>query len=363
MELRRSAAWMDMVMSTLAEGVVVTDEKMRVVFANDAFAKLLGKTRLYLLGKPLLEIFPLSKNDQTANHAVSETDLRAPGFRGGPYSFQKESGREKENELAFLEITATSLEQLRQTVFVVRDITEKKKVEDEILRVNKELESFSYSISHDLRAPLRTIDGFSKILVEEYADKLDADGKRFLGNIRTGAQEMGKLIDDILTLSRLGRQAIKAENTNMRELVLAVWNTLIASFPERKIAIDIRYLPEALCDPSLVRQVWMNLLSNAIKFTKNKQSPSIVVSGAKKDGEVEYSVEDNGAGFDMQYADKLFGVFQRLHSSEDFEGTGVGLAIVAHIIRRHGGKVWGVGKVSEGAKFSFTLPASQTATK
>lgn len=347
-ELRRSAAWMDMVMSNLAEGVVVVNEDLCVIFVNDAFANMLGKTKLFLLSKQLFEIFML-KNVNDGN-AVSKKDFLASGFRGGTYAFQKESGT------MYVEIGTTYIASLQQTVFVMHDITERKKAEDEVLRINRELETFSYSISHDLRAPLRTIDGFSKILIEEYADKLDDEGRRFLANIRNGAQEMGKLIDDILTLSRFGRQAIKAENIDMRELALAVWNTLVASAPSRKIEADIRPMPFASGDLALIRQVWVNLISNAIKFTKTKETTVIVISGEEKDGEVEYSVEDNGAGFDMQYADKLFGVFQRLHSSEEFEGTGVGLAIVSHIILRHGGRVWAEGKVNEGAKFFFTLP-------
>lgn len=349
-ELRRSAAWMDMVMSNLAEGVVVVDENLRVIFVNDAFASMLGKTKLFLLGKPLLGVFTLKDINVQTGTAISKKDFLVSGFRGGTYEFQKKSGA------IFIEVGATYIQPLRQTVLVMHDITERKKAEDEALRVNRELETFSYSISHDLRAPLRTIDGFSKILIEEYSGKLDSEGKRFLTNIRNGAQEMGKLIDDILTLSRFGRQAIKAENIDMHAMVSAIARTLIAAVPSRKIEADIRSLPPSCADPALVRQVWVNLISNAIKFTKTKETAIIVISGEEKDGEIEYSIQDNGAGFDMQYAKKLFGVFQRLHSSEEFEGTGVGLAIVSHIVLRHGGKVRAEGKVNEGAKFFFTIP-------
>jgi two-component system sensor kinase len=353
-ELRRSAAWMDMVMSNLAEGVVVVNENFRVIFVNDAFANMLVQTKLFLLSKSLFEVFTLKDISAQNGAAVSKEDFTVSGFRGGTYAFQKNS--QKENGLVFIEVGVTYIPPLRQTVLVMHDITERKKAEDEALRVNRELETFSYSISHDLRAPLRTIDGFSKILIEEYAGKLDSEGKRFLANIRNGAQEMGKLIDDILTLSRFGRQAIKAENIDMQPMVSAIAHTLIAAVPSRKIEADIRPMPFAYADPALIRQVWVNLISNAIKFTKTKETAIIVISGEEKDGEVEYSIEDNGAGFDMQYAEKLFGVFQRLHSSEEFEGTGVGLAIVSHIVLRHGGKVRAEGKVNEGARFFFTLP-------
>jgi len=226
----------------------------------------------------------------------------------------------------------------------------------QIEAVNKELEAFSYSVSHDLRAPLRAIDGFSRIILEDYLDKLDDEGKRYLNVIRGNTQKMGQLIDDLLMFSRLGKQEIRTSDISMEKLVANSFKELVTHLPERKIELNIKILPSSRGDPSMIRQVFTNLLSNAIKFTKPKGEAIIEVGGSNEGDENVYYVKDNGVGFDMQYVNKLFGVFQRLHSSEEFEGTGVGLAIVQRIIHRHGGRVWAEGKVGEGAAFYFTLP-------
>lgn len=221
---------------------------------------------------------------------------------------------------------------------------------------NKELEAFSYSVSHDLRAPLRAIDGFSRVILEDYVDKLDDEGKRFLNIIRGNTQKMGQLIDDLLVFSRFGRQAIRASDIDMAKLAKAVSEEIKLAVPERKVQFTINTLSPAQGDKAMIRQVFANLLSNAIKFTRPKENAMIEVVGSNEGDENIYYVKDNGVGFDMQYVNKLFGVFQRLHSTEEFEGTGVGLAIVQRIIHRHGGRVWAEGKVNEGATFFFTLP-------
>jgi signal transduction histidine kinase len=221
---------------------------------------------------------------------------------------------------------------------------------------NKELEAFSYSVSHDLRAPLRGIAGFSRILLDDYADKLDADGKKYLRFLQSDAHKMGRLIDDLLALSRMGRREMNFGPFNMDSLAEAVFAELQPREPDRKIQVDIKPMPAAYGDRAMIRQVMVNLLSNAIKFTKQKETAVIEVSGRTAGKEQVYCVRDNGDGFDMTYVHKLFGVFQRLHTDEEFEGTGVGLAIVHRIIQRHGGRVWAEGKVGEGAIFCFTLP-------
>jgi signal transduction histidine kinase len=226
----------------------------------------------------------------------------------------------------------------------------------ELQSANKELEAFSYSVSHDLRTPLRAIDGFSKILLEDYPDRLDREGKRVLNVIRDNTDRMGELIDDILTLSRLGRKEMKKKDINMEKLTKDVFEELKGLTPERKLRMKINALPSAYGDDSLIREVLLNLLSNAIKFSKDQEVSVIEVGGKLQDNENVYYVKDNGVGFDMQYVDKLFGVFQRLHSQEEFKGTGVGLAIVQRIIHRHRGRVWAEGKVNKGATFYFTLP-------
>jgi signal transduction histidine kinase len=224
---------------------------------------------------------------------------------------------------------------------------------------NKELEAFSYSVSHDLRAPLRAIDGFSRILVEEYAAKLDDDGRRLLDVIRGNTQNMGRLIDDLLAFSRLSRKQMESTPVNMMELAEDVFQQLKLGLADQKIQFNLAPLPDTTGDPALIRQVFVNLLSNAAKYSRPRDETVIEVNGRRENGDCIYYVKDNGVGFDMTYAAKLFGVFQRLHSVEEFDGTGVGLAIVQRIIHRHGGRVWAEGKVNEGATFYFSLPKEQ----
>ena len=220
---------------------------------------------------------------------------------------------------------------------------------------NKELEAFSYSVSHDLRAPLRAIDGFSRIVHEDYHDKLDDEGRRLLGVIRDNSQKMGQLIDDLLEYSRLGRKPLSSDAIDMKRLVEEVIGELQAS-GEPPHGLVLAALPPARGDATLLKQVWTNLLTNAIKFSGKRAQSVIGVSGNENGAEIVYCVKDNGAGFDMRYHEKLFKVFQRLHREEEFEGTGVGLAIVQRVVSRHGGRVWAEGTVDEGAAFYFALP-------
>jgi len=223
----------------------------------------------------------------------------------------------------------------------------------------KELEAFTYSISDDMRGPLRAIDGFSRVLAEEYPEKLDAEdpeGKRLLNVIRTNARSLSELIDGLLTFSRLGRQPLEQADINMEELTKAVFGEIQAANRDRQLLLELHHLPAAFADPAMIRQVLYNLISNAFKFTRPKQNPTVEI-GFRADGNQHtYYVRDNGIGFDMQYSNKLFGVFQRLHAVEEFEGTGVGLALVQRIVLRHGGRVWGEGKMNDGATFYFSLP-------
>jgi light-regulated signal transduction histidine kinase (bacteriophytochrome) len=221
---------------------------------------------------------------------------------------------------------------------------------------NKGLEAFSYSVSHDLRAPLRAIEGFTRILVEDHASSLNDEGKRFCGVIRGQAHRMSRLIDDLLRFSRLSRTGIRSAKIDMEALAGMVLKELATPEAQARMDIRIHALHPSYGDPILLRQVWTNLISNALKFSTGKSRASIEIRSTQNDGETIYSVQDNGAGFDMQYADKLFGIFQRLHSENEFEGTGVGLAIVQQIIHRHGGRVWAEGKVGKGATFYFGLP-------
>jgi len=256
---------------------------------------------------------------------------------------------------------------------VTRDMTERKQAEEnsrlltenllkqtEQLKIaNKELESFSYSVSHDLRAPLRAIDGFSKRIIEEYASKMDDEGRRLLNVITRNTRQMNELIEGLLSFSRLARQEPNLKPLDMSRIVRSIIDDLLASEPGRILDLTLKPLAFGNGDPLLIKQVWVNLLSNAFKFTRHTAKPSIEVGSFAKEGEIVYYVKDNGAGFDMAYADKLFGIFQRLHSTNEFEGTGIGLANIHRIIARHHGRVWAEGKINGGATFYFSLPKGE----
>jgi DNA-binding response OmpR family regulator len=229
----------------------------------------------------------------------------------------------------------------------------------ELEQKNKELESFSYTVSHDLRAPLRAITGYVQILEEEYDARLDDEGKRLLGVVRSSARRMGQLIDDLLEFSRLGRRSLVIAPLRMQALVSEVLDELAASATRARI--ETGDLPDARADRALLRQVWMNLIGNALKYSSKQAAPRIEIGGRTDGRERVYWVRDNGVGFDMRYYGKLFGVFQRLHGEEEFPGTGVGLAIVQRVVGRHGGRVWAEAKPGEGACFWFALPADPAA--
>ena len=229
----------------------------------------------------------------------------------------------------------------------------------ELSSANRELEAFSYSVSHDLRAPVRAIAGFVQILEEDHGEKMDADARRSLERVKVNARRMGDLIDDLLAFSQIGRTPMSRQRINMSQLAQSVADEALRTAAPRAIAFTVDGLPPAYGEPSLINQVFVNLVANAVKFTGRRERASITI-GSRPDshGATAYFVRDNGAGFDMRHADKLFGVFQRLHKPEDFEGTGVGLAIIDRVITRHGGRVWAEGEVDAGATFYFTLPAN-----
>ena len=220
---------------------------------------------------------------------------------------------------------------------------------------NRELEAFTYSVSHDLRAPLRHVDGFSRLLLEEHGEQLGSEGKRLLTRVRAGTQQMGELVDDLLNLSRVSRREVNPLVTDLNTVVEQVITDLKSACQGRQVDFRVGRLRFAQCDPGLIRQVFANLLSNAIKFTRPRERAVIEVGQIEHDGHSAVFVRDNGVGFSMKYADKLFGVFQRLHRAEDFEGTGVGLATVQRIIQKHGGRIWVEAEIDKGATFYFTL--------
>lgn len=263
-----------------------------------------------------------------------------------------------------------------QVLGVIQDITDQKVAEEEVRRLNaelearvqertgqlqaaiRELEAFSYSVSHDLRAPLRAIDGFSRIVWEEYANQLDADGREYLRLVRENTRQMGQLIDDLLAFSRLNRQAIQPQPLDMDSVVQHALAGFASEIERRAVSVTLAPLAPCAGDAAMLRLVWVNLISNALKYTRHQPHAEISIGSRQEGQELIYFIRDNGGGFDMHYAHKLFGVFQRLHRAEEYEGNGVGLATVQRIIHRHGGRVWGESSPGQGANFAFALPVS-----
>ncbi len=229
----------------------------------------------------------------------------------------------------------------------------------ELEAANRELEAFAYSVSHDLRAPLRAIDGFSRILLEDHQASLDSEAQRLLANVRKATVKLGQLIDDILDFSRMGRREMEIGAIDIGQLARLAFEELRTEATGRNLRLVLHEMPPAWGDRAMIRQVLTNLLANAVKFTRTREDAVIEVGGQAVDEENLYFVKDNGVGFDMQYVGRLFGVFQRLHTTEEFEGTGIGLAIVKRIIARHGGRVWAEGRVDAGATIHFTLPRKE----
>lgn len=266
--------------------------------------------------------------------------------------------------LAFIAVADTTIQRSRRRELglIEAQLAEREKAEREITEraialeaANKELEAFSYSVSHDLRSPLRSIDGFSQALLEDYADHLDDTGKDYLQRVRSASQRMAQLIDDLLQLSRLTRKEMQRGDVDLSAIAHSIATELKRNYPDRQAEITIGDHLVANGDEKLLHVMLENLLGNAWKFTGKKPDGHIEFNALRNNGSSVYYVKDNGAGFDMEYADKLFGAFQRLHGANEFEGTGIGLANVQRIVHRHGGKVWAEGAVDQGATFYFTL--------
>lgn len=318
---------------------------------NNTLLRWLGYEREEVLGK--LRFYDIvDPADRVAVEKVVAGTEKSDSPKG-KFSLLKKNGEQ-------FPVILTVMKQPAGVTYCSIDNSECKEAMDRIQTLDQELEGFSYSISHDLRAPLRSIDGYSKILQEDYGGKLDDDGKRVLTVIMSNAKRMGKLIDDLLDFSRLGRKEIQPSKIDMTRLVNNIAQELVGQEAGRKIEVKVDELHTAVADADMMRLVWYNLLENAVKYTGKKDKAVIEVrSSEADDGEICYQVSDNGVGFDMKYAPKLFGVFQRLHKIQDFSGTGVGLAIVKRIVSRHGGRVWTEAGLDQGAIFYFTIPIAQ----
>jgi signal transduction histidine kinase len=265
-------------------------------------------------------------------------------------------------------LTATNkslqLEIQERKVSEARVLELNKKLEENIFQLkssNAELEAFSYSVSHDLRAPIRGMDGFISLFLKKYYDKVDEEGQRLLGKVRNNVHKMGFLIDDLLSLSRIGMKEIETSKIDMHELVLGVIEELEELKELKKAKIKITDLCQGEGDLALIKQVWINLISNSLKYSSKKEKPVIEIGSYKKNNHIIYFVKDNGVGFDMKYSNKLYGVFQRLHDPLEYQGTGVGLALVKRITNKHNGEVWAEGIENQGATFYFSLPSKQLA--
>jgi PAS domain S-box-containing protein len=338
---------------------------------NPAWEQTLGYTIEELSAKPFLEfVHP----DDTAGTSAKSSELSA-----GREVIQFENRyRCKDGSYRWFAWNARADLSRRLIYAGARDITRQKQNEEQIVQLNadlqtratqletanKELEAFSYSVSHDLRAPLRHIDGFVKLLDKQAGEKVDERGRRYLNIIADSARQMGALIDDLLIFSRMNRAELRQAKVSLDSLVHEAIDGLHGEMDGRHIRWKIASLPEVKADPAMLRQVWVNLIANAVKYSRPREPAEIEIGSIDtQNGELVFFVRDNGVGFDMQYAHKLFGVFQRLHRAEEFEGTGIGLANVRRIIHRHGGRTWAEGKVDGGATFFFSLPKTPTETK
>jgi PAS domain S-box-containing protein len=340
--------------------IFMLDEDGNVASWNMGAEKIKGYSRGEILG----EHFSVFYTAKDRARGKPERDLSTARSEG---RFEGEAQRVRKDGSEFwgnIVLSAVRDEggALAGFVKVTRDLTERRGAERRAIAdaqalkaVNAELESFTYSVSHDLRAPIRQIQGFSKMLAEHLGERVDSETAHLLRRIDEGSQQMGRLVDDLLHLAQIGQQGAKVRSTELDSLVDEVMTNMRAEITDRDIEWRIGALPAVVCDPGLMRIVFTNLLSNAVKYTRPREKAVIEVGQTVKDGQLVIYVRDNGVGFDMKYSDKLFGVFQRLHRVDEFEGAGVGLATVQRIIRKHRGSIWADARLNEGATFSFTL--------
>ena len=378
-EVQENRARLSGVIGSAMDAIISVDAGQRITIFNEAAEKMFGCPVNEAIGQPLDRFIPARYREAHREHVAEFGRTGATSRAMGnlrPLSGLRANGEEFPIEASISHIEVGG----QQTYTVIlRDVTERKRAEEQILRLNaeleqrvqertveltaanNELETFTYSVAHDLRAPLRHIDSFSKILEEDCAGALPRQAAHYLQNIRNSTGKMSMLVDDLLNLARVGRQELRRQTTPLSALVDEVLADLQNETAGRMLEWRIEPLPAIECDPGLMKQVFANLLSNAVKYTRPRPVAIIEVGYRKMNGDSAVFVRDNGVGFNMKYADKLFGVFQRLHRAEEFEGTGVGLATVERIVRKHGGHIWADAAVDKGATFYFTVAGMEQA--
>jgi len=347
------------------DAIVFTDGGGTITVVNDQALELFGYAREEMVGNKVEMLIPERYRERHPDHRrgyAGAPKARAMGSAHMPLYGLRKDGTEFP---AAISLSPVDVGDGLWAISAVRDITRQEQQQAALRRAteaavaaNHELEAFSYSVAHDLRAPLRSIDGFSQALLEDYGDKLDADGQDYLKRVRAAAQRMAQLIDDLLGLSRVTRSELHRSEVDISAIACEIAEHLQKAQPGREVRFLIAPGLAANGDARLVTVLLENLIGNAWKFTSKRATATIEVASASIEGEICFFVRDDGAGFDMTYANKLFTAFQRLHSRADFDGTGIGLATVMRIARRHGGRVWAEGAVDRGATFWFTLPSS-----
>lgn len=370
----------------LKKTLIEKEEEYKLLYENSGEAIFLSNPNgeIYAANPSACKMLKMTENEICEKGRNGIVDLNDPRLKSA-LEIREKTGKfvgelnliKKDGTIFPCEVNSTvyfNSNNNKRTSLIVKDISERKAAEEKINNLNteleqkviertkqledtnKELEAFSYSVSHDLRAPLRGINGFTKILIEDHSEKLDDEAKRICNIIIDNSTKMGILIDELLTFSRYNRMELNKTKVNMNELVNSVYKEVTDEELRNKIELNIGILPEAFIDPHLFRQVWINLFSNSIKFSSKKEKIIIKINGEISENTLKFSIKDNGSGFDNRYSDKLFKVFQRLHTESEFKGTGVGLAIVNRIIKRHGGDIWAESELNIGATFYFTLP-------
>jgi signal transduction histidine kinase len=362
---RRIAA----IVESISDGFAVFDSDWRILYVNEPGSQLARRPLGELIGRNLWTMFPEivgtefwkrmheAMREQRPVHFENQSLDKKRWFEHTAYpsgeglTLYTREITDQKHARADIEAAKAQIERMNLAL--------EEHVQERTAQLNEtigELEAFSYTVSHDLRAPLRAIDGFSRLLFEDYHSKLDSEGQRLLEVIRNSTVKMGQLVDGLLAFSRLSRQVMGSSTIDMEELAREAFTEACGIENQKGVQVKFGQLPPAIGDRVLLRQVLINLFSNALKFTRGRQ-PALIEAGSRGDGDQNiFYVKDNGAGFDMRYAGKLFGVFERLHAVTEFEGTGLGLAIVQRIIHRHGGRVWAEGKPGEGATIYFSLP-------